>query len=130
MRITVVSLLALVCSAGAYAQAAAGYGTVAGTVREGNGDGIPDTTVILSNESMGFQRAMTTTDEGIFTAGGLTPGPGYSLKVSRQGFAEWQLKSFEISIGRTLNFRISLQNEGMDPEGPPATLALVDDLRL
>src|SRR5580700_3946232 len=130
MKITVVSLLALVCSAGAYAQAAAGYGTVTGAVREGNGDGIPDTTVTLSNESLGFQRIMTTTDEGVFAFIALIPGPGYSLKVSRQGFADWQLKSFDVSIGRTLNFRVNLRNEGMDQEGPGAMVALVDDLRI
>ena len=130
MRITVVSLLALVCSAAAYAQASAGYGTVTGAVREGNGDGIPDTTVTLSNESLGFQRIMTTTDDGVFIFVALIPASGYSLKVSRQGFADWQLKNFDVSLGRALNFRVSLQNEGMEAEGPGALLARVDDLRI
>ena len=130
MRITVVSLLALVCSAGAYGQASAGYGTVTGQVREGDGDGLPDTTVTLSNESLGFQRIMTTTDEGVFAFISLIPASGYSLKVSRQGFADWNLKNFDVSLGRTLNFRVGLQNEGMDAEGPGARLALADDMRI
>jgi len=35
-------LLAVICAAGVYAQSEAGYGAVTGTVRDANGEGIPD----------------------------------------------------------------------------------------
>ncbi len=118
-----------VCSTAAYAQAAAGAGAVTGTVRELSGDGIPDTTVILYNESLGFQRIMTTTDDGVFTAPSLVPAPGYGLKVTRKGFSDWETRNFEVWLGRTLNFKITLPNEKAAALVEVGTaLAQVDDL--
>ena len=50
----------------AHGQTAIGFGTVTGTVYDYTGSGIPDTTVILSNERMRVQRTMETSDEGAF----------------------------------------------------------------
>jgi outer membrane receptor protein involved in Fe transport len=107
----VLCLMAVVCSAGAYAQAVAGFGEVSGVVREPAGDGLPDTTVVLSNQRLGIQRNMTTTDWGVFTAPALTPGPGYSLEVSRKGFTTWTSQEFEVVLGQTVNFKITVQSE-------------------
>jgi hypothetical protein len=52
---------------------------------------------------------MTTTDEGTFDAPALVPGPGYDLKVTRNGFSSWEAKNIEVTLGKTLNFKISLQ---------------------
>ncbi len=99
-------LLGIVYSA--HAQAVIGSGSVTGTVRDYTGSGIPDTTVIVSNEQMGIRRTMATSDDGAFNATALAPGPGYHLKVSRVGFLDLDYPNFEILIGHTLNFRISL----------------------
>src|ERR1035441_4990669 len=97
-------LLAVVCATGGYAQSVAGYGAVTGTVRDANGEGIPDSTVLLSNESMSVRRSMMSTDDGTFDAPSLVPGRGYSLKVTRKGFVDWKSPVFDISTGQTLNF--------------------------
>lgn len=62
-------LLGVVCLTGAHAQAVIGSGIVTGTVRDYTGSGIPDTTVILSNERLGVRRTMDTTDDGGFSTG-------------------------------------------------------------
>jgi hypothetical protein len=125
-------LLAVVCATGVYAQSVAGYGAVTGTVRDANGEGIPDSTVLLSNESMGIRRSMMSTDDGTFDAPSLTPAKGYSLKVTRKGFVDWKSTAFDVSTGQTLNFTVMMQAEGGSvPEVEPArALAPVDDTRV
>ena len=73
-------LLAVVCATGGYAQSVAGYGAVTGTVRDANGEGIPDSTVLLSNESMGIRRSMMSTDDGTFDAPRSSPRRGTASK--------------------------------------------------
>jgi hypothetical protein len=114
-------LLAVVCATGAYAQSVAGYGAVTGTVRDANGEGIPDSTVLLSNESMGVRRSMMSTDDGTFDAPSLVPAKGYSLKVTRKGFVDWKSPVFDVSTGQTLNFTVMMQAEGGSiPDVDPA----------
>jgi hypothetical protein len=50
--ILVLSLLALVYATGVSAQSPAGFGAVTGRIRDQGGDGVPDTTVVVSNEAM------------------------------------------------------------------------------
>lgn len=102
------SLLAVVCPAGVYAQAVIGSGTVSGQVLDYTGTGIPDTTVTISNPVLGIQRTMDTTDDGTFAGSALFPAPGYSLKVTRKGFENLEYNNFEILVGHTLFFQISL----------------------
>ena len=125
-------LLVVVCAAGMYAQSVAGYGAVTGTVRDANGEGIPDSTVLLSNESMGVRRSMMSTDDGAFDAPSLVPAKGYSLKVTRKGFMDWKSTVFDVFTGQTLNFTVMMQAEGGSiPEVEPArALAPVDDTRV
>src|SRR5579872_3280387 len=92
----VVFLLGVVCSSGLYAQAVIGSGTVTGTATDYTGAGLPDTTIILANPKMAFQRMMETTDDGTFDASAMPPGTGYSLKVSRKGFGDLTYNDFEI----------------------------------
>jgi len=103
--------LASLCSVGAYAQAVIGFGTVSGTIRDPTGDGIPDTSVVLSNPASGVQRIMSTTDVGSFNAPVSPPGPGYILKMTRKGFLDLQTDSFEVQLGQSVVFEISLQAE-------------------
>jgi hypothetical protein len=125
-------LVAVVCAAGAYAQSVAGYGAVTGTVRDANGEGIPDSRVLLSNESMGIRRSIMSTDDGTFDAPSLLPAKGYSLKVTRKGFVDWQSIAFDVPTGQTLNFTVMMQAEGgsVPDVDPPRALAPVDDTRV
>lgn len=107
-----VSVLGLLCSVGAWAQASAGFGAVAGMVTQSGADGMPDATVVLSNRALGTQVTMVTTDDGIFGATTVVPAEGYALKVARKGFGSWESGTFTVSAGQTLNFRVPLDAEG------------------
>jgi hypothetical protein len=120
-RALALCILAFVCFTGADAQEVAGFGSVTGIVRDSSGEGIPETTVLLSNQALGLRRTMTTTDEGVFDAPALVPAAGYSLKVTRKGFAEWQIVSFTVAAGQTVSFRIPLDVDAPAAKIDPAT---------
>lgn len=103
-------LLPYVCAVGAWAQAGAGAGAVSGTVKEAAGDGLPDVTVELSNPALGLKRLMTTTDDGLFTAPALNPAAGYHLKMTHRGYEDWQSADFEVFVGQTLNFQVTMKH--------------------
>src|ERR1017187_7255031 len=127
-RALALCILAFVCFTGADAQEVAGFGSVTGIVRDSSGEGIPETTVLLSNQALGLRRTMTTTDEGVFDAPALVPAAGYSLKVTRKGFAEWQIVSFTVAAGQTVSFRIPLDVDAPAAKIDPATaLSAVED---
>jgi hypothetical protein len=107
-KVAALSLITLVCTAGAFAQGVAGLGAVSGTVRDASGAVVPDATVVLSNDSRGIKRTMQTTDAGLFAAPALVPAAGYSLAVTKSGFAKWEAKEFEVQVGQTVDFRVNL----------------------
>jgi len=106
------------CSEGAYAQAVAGFGAITGKVRDIYGDGIPDTTVTITNRTLGLRLVLTTTDDGVFYAPALAPAAGYAVKVTRKGFAGWDASNLRVPVGETVNFHITLQQTapGVKPQ--------------
>ncbi|MBV8843562.1 MAG: TonB-dependent receptor [Bryobacterales bacterium] len=109
-------LLAVLYAASGKAQSVAGYGAVTGIVRDSAGEGIPDSTVVVSNAGLGIEREVMTSDDGVFSTPALVPAEGYNLKITRKGFKDWELKSFEVYIGRTLNFDITILQENASGE--------------
>jgi len=93
----------------ALAQAVAGLGGVTGTVRDATGSVVPGAGVVISNDSKGIRRTMETTDAGLFTGPALAPATGYSITVTKQGFASWEVKDFQIQVGQTVDFNVGLQ---------------------
>jgi hypothetical protein len=112
-------LFVLMCSAGAYAQAVAGFGAITGKVRDIYGDGIPDTTVTITNRTLGLRLVLTTTDDGVFYAPALAPAAGYAVKVTRKGFTGWDAADLRVPVGETVNFHITLQQTA--PGAKPQT---------
>ncbi len=115
-RALALCIFASVCFTGANAQEMAGFGAVTGTVFDSSGEGIPECTVLLANDSLGLRRTMTTTDEGLFDAPALVPASGYSLKITRKGFSDWSIASFTVPAGQFVRFRVPLDLEAkVDP---------------
>jgi hypothetical protein len=112
-------LFVLMCSEGAYAQAVAGFGAITGKVRDIYGDGIPDTTVTITNRALGLRLVLTTTDDGVFYAPALAPAAGYAVKVTRKGFTGWDASNQRVPVGETVNFHITLQQTA--PGAKPQT---------
>src|SRR5438067_399559 len=115
-RTLVLFLLILAFSAGAYAQGVAGLGAVSGTVRDTTGAIVPGATVIVANDTRGIKRTMLTTEAGLFTAPALVPARGYSLTVTLPGFKTWQAKDFEVQVGQTVDFKVTLEVAGATTE--------------
>src|SRR5215471_11802308 len=111
-KVLALSVCALAIAVSAYAQATAGLGSVSGTVRDASGAVVPGASVVVSNEAKGIKRSMTTTDAGVFAAPALVPADGYSITVSKQGFANYEVKDFEVLVGQNVDFRIALQVSG------------------
>ncbi len=107
-KVLALSCCALAFVAGAFAQATAGLGAVSGTVRDASGASVPGATVLVSNDSKGIKRTMTTTDAGVFGAPALVPASGYSLSVTKQGFTTYEVKSFEILVGQNVDFKVAM----------------------
>ena len=82
---------------------------MAGSIRDAHGEGIPDCTVVVSNEVLNIRRVMQTTLDGIFDASALPPSAGYRLKVTRKGFVDTETDGFEVSAGQRMNFAITLK---------------------
>src|SRR3979409_739806 len=108
-KLLALSICTLAFTAGAYAQATAGLGAISRTVRDASGASIPDATVVVTNESKGIKRTMQSTGAGAFSAPALVPASGYSITVTKQGFATWEVKDFEILVGQTIDFKVTLQ---------------------
>src|SRR5215467_5185662 len=107
-KVLALCVCALACVAGAYAQATAGLGSVSGTVRDASGASIPGATVVVANDAKGIKRTMTTTDAGVFAAPALVPSSGYSITITKQGFNNYEIKDFEITVGQTVDFKVGL----------------------
>ena len=108
-KVLALSICALVFVAGAYAQATAGLGAVSGTVRDASGAVIPGATVVVANDGKGIKRTMNSTEAGVFAAPALVPSSGYSITVTKQGFATYEVKDFEILVGQNVDFKVGLQ---------------------
>ncbi|MBZ5496603.1 MAG: TonB-dependent receptor [Acidobacteriia bacterium] len=107
-----VIILSIALSGSAWAQAVAGMGGISGVVRDSSGATVPGAQVVVANTSKGIQRTMVTTEAGVFSAPALVPSTGYSLTVNMPGFNKWEAKDFEILVGQTVDFKVTLQPAG------------------
>jgi outer membrane receptor for ferrienterochelin and colicin len=107
-----VLILSTAFTASAIAQAVAGMGGISGVVRDPSGATVPGAQVIIANPAKGIQRTLVTTEAGVFTAPALVPSTGYSLTVTMPNFGKWEAKDFEILVGQTVDFKITLQLAG------------------
>ena len=118
-------LLGFFCALTVQAQVVIGYGAISGSIRDYTRAGIPDTTVLLTNDKTGFKRTLNTTDDGIFYGVAIPPETGYNLKITRKGFLDITYKDFEIAEGHTLDFRIVMKQDAA-AQSPDAQTASID----
>jgi outer membrane receptor protein involved in Fe transport len=99
----------MLCATVASAQSVAGLGAISGTVHDASGAAVPGAQVVVTNESKGIKRTMETTDAGVFAAPSLVPAAGYSVIVNKQGFAAYEVKNVQITVGQNVGLDIILQ---------------------
>ncbi len=107
-RLLILALILVVCALSSWAQGVAGMAGVAGVVRDASGAAVPGASVVIVNEAKGIRRAMESNESGVFNAPSLVPATGYSILISRQGFANWEVKNFQLQVGQTQSFQVTL----------------------
>jgi hypothetical protein len=103
-----IASLFLFLSACALAQSAGGVAGISGVVRDQSGAVVPKARVVISSESQGTIRTLSTNDAGIFSAPALVPGPGYQVAVTATGFTPYEAKSLELQVGQNLDLKVNL----------------------
>jgi hypothetical protein len=91
----------------------AAYGQTAtsainGTVQDQTGAVVPSAAVVIANSSKGIERKLETNAAGIFNAPALVPAPGYSLTVTKAGFAKYEVKDINLAVGQAVDLNIAL----------------------
>src|SRR5438270_4301977 len=91
-------LLALPLSSALMAQTTAGFGAISGVVTDASGSVVPGAKVVVDNANKGIHREMETNGSGAFTASTLVPASGYSVTITKTGFANYEAKSLELAV--------------------------------
>ena len=108
---TVLALIGFICvwglAAGMAARAQAPSGEIRGTVSDPTGALIPSAQIQLSGAD-GKTQSVTGGHDGSFRIGSVAPG-NYVLVVSANGFATATLDSIEVSAGKVVEQKITLQ---------------------
>ncbi|HLI82291.1 MAG TPA: TonB-dependent receptor [Bryobacteraceae bacterium] len=102
-----------------WGQPPGGFGAVGGEITDPTGDGLPDARIVLSNASLGIQRPMDGTDDGVFYLPAVTPAEGYKLKVTRRNFTSWESGEFSVGTGQEVNFAIILYSTDNGAKNQP-----------
>jgi|SRR5271166_3741988 len=90
----------------AFGQAATA--SVEGSVLDSTGAAVPDADVVVANPALAVERRAKSSGAGVFTVSDLTPAPGYTVTVTKTGFAKYTVKTFDLAIGQALYLTVSL----------------------
>ena len=91
--------LSLIFAECAYGQL--GKGVVEGAVVDPGGALVPNATVTLVNEGTGVSRALKTNAAGLYRFDFIDVG-SYTLRVSAQGFGNYELDGLVVTVGQTV----------------------------
>lgn len=112
------------------AQVTAGTGAISGTVRDASGAAVPNATVVVSNETNGITRNLTTSNGGVFAAPALTPTTGYMIKVTAPGFAPFETRNIQVQVGQNVDIAVNLSvTAATTAVDVTAAAPIVDDTR-
>jgi hypothetical protein len=103
--------IVLVFFLGGAANAQSGAGTLQGTVSDPSGAVVPAALVIITSESTGIQRHLTSNSAGLYVAADLPAGV-YQVVANSSGFAKEQVDHVELTVGavRSLDIQLTLGN--------------------
>jgi hypothetical protein len=105
-------VLALVCglAPGVYAQNPTG--NLEGIVSDAQGGALQGATVQITQPETGFDRSVTTDENGSYRASQLTPG-NYNIAVTAQGFKKAVADSVTVQVGQTTPLDVQLTAGGV-----------------
>jgi len=91
-----------------WGQNSGGVASISGTVQDATGAVVPGANVVVENMSKGIRRELVSNGAGVFNAPALVPAEGYSVTVSKPGFAGYELKGIELEVGQQLSITPAL----------------------
>lgn len=118
-------LLLLFAVSAAHAQS--GTSSVQGTVADASGAIVQDANVVLTNTATGVVLSSKSDSSGSYSFPSVPPG-GYSLEVSRTGFASYRISNFMVIVGQHASQNATLNASStvtVDVDGSGLT-ALID----
>ncbi len=101
-------LLALPLTSGLFAQTTAGFGAINGVVTDASGSVVPGAKVVVENLDKGIKRELESNGNGAFAASTLVPAAGYSVTVSKTGFANYEAKKLSLAVGQVIALPVKL----------------------
>jgi hypothetical protein len=90
------------------ASAQALYGSVTGTVKDTSGATVPGATVSILNTQTALERTTVTNETGTYNFTNVVPGT-YLVKVSLQGFKEFQQTDVPVTLGQVSRVDMALE---------------------
>ena len=99
----------LLSSVPVFSQAQRARLQVTGTVRSGQGELLPNASVVALNENTKYTAGVVTDSNGIFRFSGLPQKGTYLFTVSYMGFETKQLTNVTLKPGATLTFSVKLE---------------------
>jgi hypothetical protein len=101
---------------------------IAGTVTDTNGDLVPGATIAVDTPSQSSRSAVAN-DNGFFQVDDLTPGIGYVISISANGFGVWKSTEVVLSPGQFellngINLRVLGEGASIIVVASPAELAV------
>jgi outer membrane receptor protein involved in Fe transport len=104
----VIIFVLLTGSRSASAQVTAGLASISGIVEDSSGSVIAGAQVVVANGANGVHLTLSTSDGGLFNATALAPMTGYTVTVTKAGFATYQIKDIELPVGQNVNIVVPL----------------------
>ena len=113
------SFLAALALMAVTAAAQADQGRISGSVHDQTGAVIPGATITVKNERTGEERTASTNTEGLYQVTALRPSL-YTVKVTAQNFAPFEVRNAQVLVGQALNLDMELK-----PVGAVETVSIV-----
>lgn len=85
-----------------------GFGAISGVVRDASGSIIPGAKARVENSSKGIKRDLESNGSGGFLASNLVPAAGYTVTITKSGFAGYEVKDITVSVGETVTLNAML----------------------
>src|SRR5687767_1001664 len=86
----------------------AGTGSISGIVRDASGAAIPDAEVQVDSALRGIRWNTKTDRNGVFTVSNVVPASGYTVTVTRAGFAPHETREVEVLVGENNSLIVTL----------------------
>ncbi|HEX6463124.1 MAG TPA: TonB-dependent receptor, partial [Vicinamibacterales bacterium] len=116
MKKTIIPVIAwMLALVGAPAFAQQTTGNIQGRIVDAQKAAVPGVTVTAKSTDTGFVRSEVTDSEGVYRLNALPVGK-YDLHAEVSGFAPYERKGVEVTIGQTLDVNVDLNLAGMKEE--------------